>query len=120
VTEGFRREFEEAINDDLNIPKAMGVAWNIARYGTKSRELYDLLLKMDSIFGLDFDKAQAKAEDNTPDISPEIQELVDRRQQARKEKNWKLADEIRDKLGQMGYAIEDTPQGPKVVLKNVK
>lgn len=117
---GFETEFEAAINDDLNIPRAMGVAWNAARYGTKSQELYKLLLKMDSIFGLDFEKAQAKADESAPDISPEIQELVNLRQQARKDKNWKQADEIRDKLSQMGITVEDTPQGPKVVFKDSK
>jgi cysteinyl-tRNA synthetase len=114
----FRKDFEDAINDDLNIPRAMGVAWNIARYGTKSRELYDLLLKMDEVFGLDFTKAAEKQTPEEPALDPEIEALVNQRQQARKEKNWKLADEIRDKLGSMGYQLEDTPQGVKVVQKS--
>jgi cysteinyl-tRNA synthetase len=112
VISGFESEFNEAVNDDLNIPKALGVVWNIARYGTKSSDLYKLLIKMDQILGLDFDKAAQKTEE-VPDLDPEIQELIDRRQQARKEKNWKLADEIRDKLNGMGILLEDTPQGVK-------
>ncbi|HEX2945061.1 MAG TPA: cysteine--tRNA ligase [Clostridia bacterium] len=117
LTASFRKDFEDAINDDLNIPRAMGVAWNIARYGTKSRALYDLLLKMDEVFGLDFAKAAGKQAPEEPALDPEIEALVNQRQQARKEKNWKLADEIRDKLGSMGYQLEDTPQGVKVVQK---
>jgi len=96
-------EFIEAINDDLNIPRALGAAWNIARHPVKSRELYELLVKMDRVFGLDFEKAQPKPAAEQTSLDPQIKEMVDRRQQARKEKNWKLADEIRD--------------GPKVTKK---
>ncbi len=115
--ESFRKDFQDAINDDLNIPRAMGVAWNIARYGTKSHDLYELLLEMDEVFGLDFAKAAEKTASEEPALDPEIADLVNQRQQARKEKNWKLADELRDKLGSMGYQLEDTPQGVKVVRK---
>jgi cysteinyl-tRNA synthetase len=117
VIDGFKKEFDEALNDDLNIPKALGVVWNVARYSVKSVELYDLLLKMDEILGLDFAKAADKPVETSAELDPEIQALVDQRQQARKEKNWKLADEIRNKLNEMGYQIEDTPAGAKVVKK---
>ena len=43
VVETFKREFEEAVNDDLNIPKALGIVWNIVRYGTKSIKLLSCL-----------------------------------------------------------------------------
>jgi len=111
TVKSFENEFREAVNDDLNIPKAMGVVWNVVRNGTKSQDLYRLLLKMDQILALDFDKAEEKAKSEMPDLDPEIQKLIDQRQQARKEKNWKLADEIRDKLNGMGILLEDTPQG---------
>jgi len=113
VVASFERDFEDAINDDLNIPRAIGVAWNVARYGTKAYNLYELLLKMDSVFGLDFDKAAEKVDNAAQELDPEIEELINRRQQARKEKNWKVADEIRDKLREMGIQLEDTPQGVK-------
>ncbi|OGO81723.1 MAG: cysteine--tRNA ligase [Clostridiales bacterium GWC2_40_7] len=112
VLSAFKRDFEEAVNDDLNIPRALGIVWNIVRYGKKSKDLYQLLLEMDSILGLDI--ANVK-ESRSDEIDPEIQELVNQRQQARKDKNWKLADEIRDKLKGMGITLEDTPQGVKIV-----
>ncbi len=113
----FKKDFDEAINDDLNIPRALGVAWNVARYGTKARALYDLLLKMDEIFGLDFADVKEKKAADAPALDPEIEELVNQRQQARKEKNWKLADEIRARLNDMGIQLEDTPQGVKWSFK---
>ncbi|NJD02882.1 MAG: cysteine--tRNA ligase [Ruminiclostridium sp.] len=108
----FKREFDEAVNDDLNIPKALGVVWNIVRYGRKSKDLYGILLKMDSILGLNISNMK---ENPSNGIDPEIEELINQRQQARKDKNWKLADEIRDKLKGMGITLEDTPQGAKIV-----
>ena len=108
----FKRDFDEAVNDDLNIPRALGVVWNIVRYGKKSKDLHDLLLEMDSILGLDISNVK---ENRNDEIDPEIEELVNQRQQARKDKNWKLADEIRDKLKGMGITLEDTPQGVKII-----
>ena len=46
-------------------------------------------------------------------LEEEIEKLIEQRQQARKEKNWKLADEIRDKLKDMGIELQDTPDGVK-------
>lgn len=117
VIKDFEKQFEESINDDLNIPKALGVAWNVVRYSTKSNVLYELLVKMDKVFGLDFDKVTEKSDTDVPELDPEIQRLVDQRSQARKDKNWKLADEIRDKLSDMGIVLEDTPQGVKWSFK---
>lgn len=113
----FEKEFDEAISDDLNIPKALGVVWSIIRYPGKSKVLFELLLKMDCILGLDIAKSAPKA-DHTVDIDPEIQKLVDERQRARHDKNWKLADEIRNRLKEMDIILEDTPQGVKVVRKS--
>ncbi len=112
TVEAFLREFEEAVNDDLNIPKALGIVWNVIRYPKKSGVLFDLLVRMDSILGLEIADVREK-EEKTEEAAPEIEELINQRQQARKEKNWKLADEIRDKLKDMGIALEDTPQGVK-------
>ena len=115
LIDAFKKDFEEAITDDLNIPKAMGVVWNVIRHEEKCRELFDLLVKFDQILGLDIEKAEESADKSDElEISQEIKELIERRQQARKEKNWKLADEIRDKLKEMGIQLEDTPQGVRV------
>jgi len=111
VLTSFLTEFEEAINDDLNIPKALGVAWNMVRYPEKSKDIYELLLKMDSVFGLGIEDAGKK--DAEPELDSEIEQLIEERQQARKEKNWKRADEIRDRLKEMGIELQDTPQGVK-------
>ncbi|HHV97016.1 MAG TPA: cysteine--tRNA ligase [Clostridiaceae bacterium] len=117
VIADFDKEFDEAVSDDLNIPKALGIAWNVVRYEVKSAELYELLLKFDKVLGLDIDKAEEKIkkkENIMEELDPEIKKMIEERQKARKEKNWKVADEIRDKLREMGIILEDTPQGVKV------
>ncbi|HHV61001.1 MAG TPA: cysteine--tRNA ligase [Clostridiaceae bacterium] len=113
TVEKFKREFDEAINDDLNIPMSMSVVWNIIRYPDKSPQLFDLLVKMDSILGLNLGDVKEEKDDEI-ELSPEIKALIEERQKARKEKNWKAADEIRDRLKAMGIILEDTPQGVKV------
>ena len=117
VLEAFEKEFMEAINDDLNIPRALGVTWNVARHSIKSNDFYELLLKMDHVLGLNFAEADENLSEEATESNPEIEELISRRQEARKEKNWKLADEIRDKINAMGWQMEDTPQGVKVTRK---
>lgn len=112
VQTSFLTEFEDAINDDLNIPKALGIAWNMVRYPEKSKDIYELLLKMDDVFGLGIKDAEQKSAEE-PELDAEIERLIEERQQARKEKNWKLSDEIRDKLKEMGIELQDTPQGVK-------
>ncbi len=117
VIEAFDKEFLEAVNDDLNIPRALGVTWNVVRYATKSNDLYRLLVKMDDVLGLDFANVAEKSADEAQTLDPEIEELVRRRQEARQVKNWKLADELRDKINAMGWQMEDTPQGVKISRK---
>ncbi len=112
VIDEFLSDFEAAINDDLNIPKALGIAWNAVRYGKKSQQIFELLTKMNKIFGFDLDKR--KTETDGPEVTPEVGKLLEERQQARAGKNWKRSDEIRDELKAMGIAVEDTAAGPKI------
>jgi len=75
----YKKEFEDAINDDLNIPMALGVLWKMVRE-EKSKDIYKLALDMDKVFGLSLDKAKAvesdEAESDTPD---EVTALVNER-----------------------------------------
>jgi cysteinyl-tRNA synthetase len=112
VIAAFKDEFEAAINDDLNIPKALGTAWNVIKSHKKSKDLFDLLVQMDLILGLDIAKVQPKVQ-NEDELTPQIEGLISERQQARKDKNWKRSDEIRDELKAMGIVLEDTPEGVK-------
>lgn len=107
------KKFSEAINDDLNMPKAVAVAWELVRSDLPDDTRKATLLKMDEVLGLGLAAWQPKQEE----IPAEILALVDARTLARKEKRWGDADAIRAQVTGLGYEIEDTPQGPKVRKK---
>lgn len=107
-----KARFEEAIDDDLNMPSAMGIVWETIRYPKKSRKLAELLLKFDEVLGIKMDE-EPKKEANIPE---EIMKLVEERNQARKDKNWELSDKLRDIIKEKGYTIIDSKDGVK--LKN--
>ena len=113
----YKRRFLDAINDDLNIPLALGVLFNLVKE-TKSKEVYNLILDFDMVFGLSLDKvAEPKVENNNEGAPAEIMDLVEKRQAAKKEKNFALADEIRGKISDLGYEVKDTRDGPVVTKK---
>lgn len=102
-----KEEFLEAINDDLNMPQAMSVVWNVVRNENKSKQFAELLLDFDKVLGLQIDKI----EEEKQELPKEILQLVEERKQARQDKNWALSDELRDKLIDLGYSVKDTKDG---------
>lgn len=103
----FEEKFHKAINDDLNMPMAISIVWDIMRYPKKSKELAKLLLKFDEVLGLQIDK---KIE-NKEEIPEEIIKLVEERKKARENKDWELSDKIRDIIKEKGYSIKDSKEG---------
>ncbi len=105
--EEYKKRFLEAINDDLNMPIAMSVVWDIVKNPKKSKDLAKLLLKFDEVLGLDLSNYEKKQND----IPEEIQKLVEERNEARKNKNWVESDRIRDILINKGYNVKDSKEG---------
>ncbi len=110
VIEKYRLDFVNAINDDLNIPLAMGNLWSMLRQEKPSKQIYDLALDMDRVFGLDFDKVDKVKQD----IPQKIKELAENRWQAKLQKNYALSDELRNKLLNFGYEILDRKDGYEI------
>ena len=110
VVNEYEERFHKAINDDLNMPLAMGVVWEVIRNDKKSPKLAKLLLKFDSVLGLKIDeKEEVKQE-----IPEEISALIEERKKARENKNWEESDRIRDLIKEKGYEIKDTKEGTEV------
>ena len=103
----YEEKFLEAINDDLNMPVAMSVVWDVVKNPNKSKKLQNLLLKFDEVLGLDL-KNYKKEENVLPE---EIKELVDARNAARANKDWAESDRIRDILIEKGYTLKDSKEG---------
>jgi cysteinyl-tRNA synthetase len=109
----YRERFRDAMRDDLNAPKALAVAWEVAR-GRDELSAPDrrvLLLEFDRILGLDLVKADPPAEVFESD--PRIDAMLVERHEARASKDWTTADRIRDELLEEGVEIVDTPEGPR-------
>lgn len=108
----FEKDFLEAINDDLNMPQALSVVWEVVKQEKKSPEFAQLLKKFDKVLGLNIDKEEGF------EIPEEIMKIVEERKQARIEKNWNKSDELRDKLISLGYNVKDTSDGMKITLNS--
>ena len=111
--EEYEKRFHQAINDDLNMPLAMGVVWEVIRNESKSKKIASLLEKFDEVMGLDLKNAR-KYLDKELEVPKEIMEMVNRRAEAKKEKDYKLADELRDEIKEKGYIIKDTIDGVQI------
>ncbi|MGH7454191.1 MAG: cysteine--tRNA ligase, partial [bacterium] len=106
-------KFVAQANDDLNMPRALALTWELVKSDLPNATKKATLLHFDNVFGLKL--AEWKPVET---VVPEaILALVEQRQQARKEKRWKDADALREQVHSAGYEIEDTPQGPRVRLR---
>jgi cysteinyl-tRNA synthetase len=89
------------------MPKAISVLWNLVRDKSASGKI-KTIQEMDKVFGLDLLKKEQI------EIPQQIQKLIDEREKARKQKDFKKSDELRAKIKSLGYWVEDTVRGPKV------
>lgn len=102
--------FFEALNDDLGMPKAMAILWEMVRSDLAEDVKKATILRFDEILGLRIREWEPKE----VEVPGEVTALLQARKNARKEKNWARADEIRDEISALGYVIDDTPEGVKV------
>ncbi|EEG30915.1 cysteine--tRNA ligase [[Clostridium] methylpentosum DSM 5476] len=117
-----KQQFIDAMEDDFNTADAISAVFELIRdinplisgetLGSKqhialAKEIFDELI---GVLGLLYN-------DKEEEIPAEVTALVEQRAAARKEKNFKLADELRDRIGELGYAIEETRQGTKLIKK---
>lgn len=110
----YYNKFIESVNDDLNIPEALGIMWEMLKNLPKSEDVYDICLKMDKVFGLDLDKDIQKEKISIPD---EIIKLANERLISKQNKNYSLADELRNQIQEKGFEIKDTKDGFEIEKK---
>jgi cysteinyl-tRNA synthetase len=116
VLQKAKKDFEEALDDDLNTSEALGVIFTLIKdinrlleekklSKSDANKAFDLINGFDSVFGL------LRREELI--LDDEIKALIDKRTQARKDKDFKLADQIRKELEEKGILLEDTSEGTK-------
>jgi cysteinyl-tRNA synthetase len=109
-----KEKFLEAVNDDLNMPQALAVLWGVVKDETLSDTVkLNLIYDFNRVLGLDLHKVTEEEHTNN-NVPEEIMELVNRRIEAKKAKDFKLADELRGKVKEMGYEILDKKDGAEV------
>lgn len=111
--ENYKQKFLEAINDDLNMPVAMSVVWDVIKNPIKSNKLAELILKFDEVLGFDLENYKPVVEE----LPEEVKVLIEQRNAARANKNWAESDKIRDELTSRGYNVKDSKEGT-IVEKN--
>jgi cysteinyl-tRNA synthetase len=118
LIERVQKGFEGAMDDDLNISVALAHLFDFVRdvnnlldskrlSKEEAKKIYDLMSRFDKALGV---IGEPKKEG---ELTEEAEELIRKREEARETKDWKTADEIRERLKAMGIVIEDTAQGAK-------
>ncbi len=98
-------EFASALNDDLNISKALAIVWE--NVGSLTRADF---VKIDDALGLEL----ASYQEEKVDVPEEVQKLLQERQRARENKDFAKSDELRDEIKKLGFEVEDTATGNTV------
>ncbi len=131
----YKEKFITYINDDLNTPKALALAWEIIKdKEINDYEKHELLIDFDNVFGLKLSSLKSSSQNSkytiktinkdgvlmwTSDFNvlPEdIQLLVKKREDQRNNKNWEMADKVRKEIENKGWLIEDS-QGKTIIKK---
>ena len=115
IIKGFKDSFIESMNDDLNTAEAISSLFELVKFSNSSidersskklvEESYNLLLELSNVLVILYKEDEI--------LEDEILELIEKRTQARKDKDFKLSDEIRDTLKSKGIVLEDTQEGVK-------
>ncbi|MCD6546952.1 MAG: cysteine--tRNA ligase, partial [Nanoarchaeota archaeon] len=120
LIEDVKKKFESAMDDDLNMPLALSAIHEFVSEINKAiadgnldeknaKEVKKIMLDFDKVLGiLEYEKAE---------VPEEIKKLIEEREKLRKQKQFEKADEIREKIRQLGWEVQDTPDGPKVRKK---
>ena len=112
IIKEYNNKFLNAINDDLNMPMAMGIVWEIAKM-QKSKNIAKLLKEFDNILSLDIDKINSN-EINNSKLPKEIEDILEIRKNSRLNKDFKMSDVLRDELLSKGYKVLDTKEGQQI------
>lgn len=116
IFDGYKKEFLENINDDLNTPKALALVWQIVKdKEVNAKTKLELILDFDQVLGLSL----GESSENSPrsdlgEIPDEVRRLAEERQNARVQKDWQTSDDLRDQIAKLGFEIKDTPEGYEI------
>ena len=112
VIDEYKTKFLEAINDDLNMPRAMAVVQEMLKSSIGDTDKHATIIDYDRVLGLSLDTV-----DKSEELPQEVKILVAERQAARDAKDWAASDRLRDTIQDLGYLVQDTKEGMQVIKK---
>lgn len=110
----YQKKFEQVLTDDLNLPKAVAAVWEMIRVYHKAPERYDAKELLKTLYDFDRVLGLGLKDIESIRIPPMILKLAQERETWRRAKDWKKADEVREKISEAGYIVNDTPDGPNI------
>ena len=105
----YRGRFWNAVESDLDMPRALALTWEMVRSELPGRAKMDLLLEFDEIFGLDLHEAPTENS-----VAADIKARIDLRVGHREKSDYAIADSVRGQLTSDGYLVEDTLNGTRI------
>jgi cysteinyl-tRNA synthetase len=121
LADSYHNDFFDAINNDLNTSKAIATLWDVVKDKKLSgKEKLFLMFDFDSVLGLGFEDSAINQKANLEGINkaqvpPHVLDLLDQRNQVRKDRQWEKSDQLRDEIAQLGFKVTDESDGQKVV-----
>jgi cysteinyl-tRNA synthetase len=107
-----KEKFIQALADDFNAPQALAVLQELLKADMPDKNKLATILDFDKVLGLNLAEILIKEK-----VPANVKNLVDARNQARQEKNWAESDRLRDEVAKLGYMVEDTKDGQRVIKK---
>lgn len=103
--QAFQQAFHVAIENDLNMPEALAVAWEVAKSNISNYDKVDLLSDFDRVLGINLGKEPSMQVEEV--IPEQVEKLIEQREVVRKMRNYAEADKIRLDIEKLGYRVED-------------
>jgi cysteinyl-tRNA synthetase len=116
IVSEYDERFKKAIEDDLNMPEALALLWEVVKSDLSDGEKYKLIINWDKVLGLRLEESRIM--NNELRIPDEVSVLVSKREEARNNKNWVEADRLREEIKKMGFEVLDSASGV-VVRENL-
>lgn len=103
----YEERFLRAINDDLNMPKALSIMWEVVKSDYPNSAKAKTLFDFDEVLGLSLKDSKFLTKVFEKEIPLEIKKMLEDRQELRRQKKYDEADTLREKIIEMGYSVED-------------
>ena len=108
VDEEWMDRFVAQVNDDINVPRGLALAWDLTRSDLSDPDKKATILRFDDVLGLRLDDWKPA------EVPQTVRGLVQQREAAREARDWSRADELRDEIAEEGWEVRDTPDGAVV------